>query len=76
MVGGPGVVQPGAGDRFHDPLLDPAGSNPDRSFAIYVYDSSDDATMNYDRVLVAPEKDAAGSVADLARERGREYRSR
>ena len=36
------------------------------SFAVYVYDSTDDATMNYDRVLVAPEKDAAGSLADLA----------
>jgi len=46
--------------------LDPAGPNPDRSLAVYVYDSTDDATMNYDRVLVAPEKDAAGSLADLA----------
>ena len=46
--------------------LDPTGPNPDRSFAVYVYDSTDDATTNYDHVLVAPEKDAAGSVADLA----------
>ena len=46
--------------------LDLTGPNPDRSFAVYVYDSTDDATMNYDRVLVAPEKDAAGSLADLA----------
>src|SRR5215211_1924984 len=45
--------------------LDPAGPNPDRRFAIYVYDSTDDATINYDHVLVAPEKDAAGSLADL-----------
>ena len=43
-----------------------AGPNPDRNFAVYIYDSTDDATTNYDRVLVAPEKDAAGSVADLA----------
>ncbi|MCD6034179.1 MAG: Type phosphodiesterase / nucleotide pyrophosphatase, partial [Thermomicrobiales bacterium] len=35
--------------------LDLTGPNPDRSFAVYVYDSTDDATMNYDRVLVAPE---------------------
>ena len=41
--------------------LDPAGPNPDRGFAVYIYDSTDDATLNYDRVLVAPEKDAAGS---------------
>jgi 2',3'-cyclic-nucleotide 2'-phosphodiesterase (5'-nucleotidase family) len=46
--------------------LDPAGPNPDRNFAVYVYDSSDDTTMNYDRVLVSPEKDATGSVAHLA----------
>lgn len=46
--------------------LDAAGVNPDRAFAVYVYDSTDDATENYDRVLVAPEKDAAASVADLA----------
>ena len=46
--------------------LDPTGPNPDRSFAVYVYDSTDDATTNYDRVLVAPEKDAADSLADLA----------
>ena len=42
------------------PSLDPAGPNPDRTYQVYVYDSSDDATTNYDRVLVAPEKDAAG----------------
>ncbi len=46
--------------------LDPEGANPDRSFAVYIYDSTDDATENYDRVLVAPEKDAAAAVADLA----------
>jgi 2',3'-cyclic-nucleotide 2'-phosphodiesterase (5'-nucleotidase family) len=45
--------------------LDPAGVNPDRSFGVYVYDSSDDATTNYDRVLVAETKDAAEPVADL-----------
>src|SRR5215207_4601595 len=45
--------------------LDAAGPNPDREFALYIYDSTDDATENYDRVLVAPDKDAA-AVADLA----------
>ncbi len=45
--------------------LDAAGVNPDREFGIYIYDSTDDATENYDRVLVAPEKDASASVADL-----------
>ncbi|MBW3633456.1 MAG: 5'-nucleotidase C-terminal domain-containing protein, partial [Chloroflexi bacterium] len=46
--------------------LDPAGPNPDRAFEVYIYDSTDDAATNYDRVLVSPEKDAAASVADLA----------
>jgi len=46
--------------------LDPAGPNPDRSFGVYIYDSTDDDTENYDRVLVAPEKDAAAAAADLA----------
>jgi 2',3'-cyclic-nucleotide 2'-phosphodiesterase (5'-nucleotidase family) len=45
--------------------LDPSGPNPDRTFAVYLYDSSDDATENYDRMLVAPEKDATAAVADL-----------
>jgi hypothetical protein len=31
--------------------LDPGGPNPDRDFAVYIYDSTDDATVNYDRVL-------------------------
>ena len=46
--------------------LDAAGVNPDRDYGVYIYDSTDDATENYDRVLVAPEKDGAASVADLA----------
>lgn len=32
----------------------------------YIYDSTDDGTVNYDRVLFAPQKDAAAAVADLA----------
>ena len=47
------------------PSLDPEGPNPDRAFAIYIYDSTDDGATNYDRVLVSAEKDAASSVADL-----------
>ena len=46
--------------------LDSEGPNPDRDFAVYIYDSTDDTAENYDRVLVSPEKDAAASVADLA----------
>ncbi|MBA3449688.1 MAG: alkaline phosphatase family protein, partial [Chloroflexia bacterium] len=45
--------------------LDAEGANPDREFAVYIYDSTDDATENYDHVLVAPEKDAAAAIADL-----------
>ena len=45
--------------------LDAAGANPDRAFDVYVYDSSDDATVNYDRVLVASGKDAADPAVDL-----------
>lgn len=33
----------------------------------YIYDSSDDGMMNYDRVLFAPTKDGAAAVADLAK---------
>ncbi len=46
--------------------LDAAGANPDRDFDLYIYDSTDDATENYDRVLVALGKDGAASIADLA----------
>jgi 2',3'-cyclic-nucleotide 2'-phosphodiesterase (5'-nucleotidase family) len=64
-VGAPESFSPARETEFTIRSLDPAGPNPDRSFAVYVYDSTDDATTNYDRVLVAPEKDAAGSRADL-----------
>ncbi|MDQ3226568.1 MAG: alkaline phosphatase family protein, partial [Chloroflexota bacterium] len=46
--------------------LDASGPNPDRDFAIYVYDSTDDAAENYDRVLVATEKNGAALVVDMA----------
>jgi 2',3'-cyclic-nucleotide 2'-phosphodiesterase (5'-nucleotidase family) len=35
----------------------------------YIYDSTDDGMTNYDRVLLAPGKDGAAAVADLARGR-------
>jgi 2',3'-cyclic-nucleotide 2'-phosphodiesterase (5'-nucleotidase family)/predicted AlkP superfamily phosphohydrolase/phosphomutase len=43
--------------------------NPDRVYDLYIYDSTDDATTNYDRVLVVPTtagKDGGASVGDLA----------
>jgi 2',3'-cyclic-nucleotide 2'-phosphodiesterase (5'-nucleotidase family) len=67
-VQAPASFSPAQETEFTVRSLDPAGPNPNRSFAVYVYDSTDDATTNYDRVLVAPEKDAAGSLADLAPE--------
>ena len=33
----------------------------------YIYDSTDDGTVNYDRVLFARDKDGASMVADLRR---------
>ncbi|MGH2616242.1 MAG: alkaline phosphatase family protein, partial [Thermomicrobiales bacterium] len=62
----PESFSPAQATAFTIRSLDPAGTNPDRSFAVYIYDSTDDAAENYDRVLVAPEKDAAASVADVA----------
>ena len=43
--------------------------NPDRVYDLFIYDSTDDATTNYDRVLVVPTtggKDGGASVADLS----------
>ena len=62
----PDSFSPAQETAFTIRSLDPTGPNPDRRFAVYVYDSTDDATTNYDRVLVAPEKDAARSLANLA----------
>ncbi len=47
----------------------PSTDNFDRVFDLYIYDSSDDATTNYDHVLVVPSeagKDGGAQVADLA----------
>lgn len=56
----------------------PVESNVDRAYDLYIYDSTDDSAVNYDRVAVVPaaaetagspvaaSKDASGSVADLA----------
>lgn len=46
----------------------PAGENSSYVFDIYVYDSTDDQTTNYDRALIAPEaahKDAGKLAADV-----------
>jgi 2',3'-cyclic-nucleotide 2'-phosphodiesterase (5'-nucleotidase family)/predicted AlkP superfamily phosphohydrolase/phosphomutase len=46
----------------------PASDNVDRFYDLFVYDSTDDATMNYDHVLVVPStagKDGTAAVADL-----------
>ncbi|MDR5695201.1 MAG: alkaline phosphatase family protein [Armatimonadota bacterium] len=39
--------------------------NPTRSYHLYIYDSTDDGAVNYDRVLVAPEKDGNSAVVIL-----------
>jgi 2',3'-cyclic-nucleotide 2'-phosphodiesterase (5'-nucleotidase family)/predicted AlkP superfamily phosphohydrolase/phosphomutase len=47
----------------------PASDNVDRFFDLYIYDSTDDATTNYDHVLAIPAtagKNGAQAVADLA----------
>jgi 2',3'-cyclic-nucleotide 2'-phosphodiesterase (5'-nucleotidase family) len=64
-VGAPESFSPAQETAFTIASLDPTGSNPDRSFDVLIYDSSDDAATNYDRVLVAPEKDGATAFADL-----------
>jgi len=46
----------------------PAADNVDRFFDLYIYDSTNDSTTNYDRVLVVPStagKDGNAKVADL-----------
>ena len=46
----------------------PAADNVDRFYDLYVYDSTDDATTNYDKVLAVPAtaaKDGSASVANL-----------
>jgi len=47
----------------------PASHNFDRFYDLYIYDSTNDATTNYDRVLVVPStagKVGSAAVADLA----------
>jgi 2',3'-cyclic-nucleotide 2'-phosphodiesterase (5'-nucleotidase family) len=46
----------------------PGTDNVDRTYDLYIYDSTNDGTTNYDRVLVAPStagKDGAQKAADL-----------
>ena len=47
----------------------PSSDNVDRFYDLYIYDSSNDSTTNYDGVLVVPStagKNAVSAVADLA----------
>jgi 2',3'-cyclic-nucleotide 2'-phosphodiesterase (5'-nucleotidase family)/predicted AlkP superfamily phosphohydrolase/phosphomutase len=47
----------------------PATDNVDRFYDLYIYDTTNDAATNYDRVLVVPStanKDGGAQVADLA----------
>ncbi|MGH8928650.1 MAG: alkaline phosphatase family protein, partial [Acidimicrobiia bacterium] len=47
----------------------PAADNFDRFYDLYIYDSTDDATTNYDAVLVVPSTaamDGTAAVADLS----------
>ena len=47
----------------------PAGDNVDRFYDLYIYDSTNDSTTNYDHVLVVPAeagRDGSEAVADLA----------
>ena len=47
----------------------PSSVNVDRFYDLYIYDSTDDAATNYDRVLVVPStagKDGSADVADLS----------
>ncbi|MGH3838422.1 MAG: alkaline phosphatase family protein, partial [Pseudonocardiaceae bacterium] len=46
-----------------------AAANPTRVYDLYIYDSTNDGTTNYDHVLVVPAtagKDGSAAVADLA----------
>lgn len=42
--------------------------NPHRTFYVYIYDATDDATINYDHVTVATAKDGATAVAVMMEE--------
>src|SRR5215213_1129039 len=44
----------------------PVETNVDRSYDLYVYDSTDDQTTNYDRVLVIAEATADGNASPAA----------
>ena len=50
--------------EMHMAVLD--GGVDKYGLAAYIYDSTDDGTVNYDRVLFAKTKDGASKVADLA----------
>jgi 2',3'-cyclic-nucleotide 2'-phosphodiesterase (5'-nucleotidase family) len=60
----PESFSPAQESEFTIDSLD-AAFNPDRTYQLLVYDTTDDATENYDRVLIAPDKDAAARIAEL-----------
>jgi 2',3'-cyclic-nucleotide 2'-phosphodiesterase (5'-nucleotidase family) len=63
--GAPESYSPAQETSFTIPSLDPAGVNPDRTFAVYIADTTDDATTNYDQIMLATEKQSASEVARL-----------
>ena len=65
----PASFSPAQEQRLEQPsTVFPAESNPDRAYDLYIYDSSDDGAVNYDRLLVVPASAATGSelVAPVA----------
>jgi len=65
-VGAPDSFSPAQQTRFTMPGL---SGNASYTFDVYVYDSTDDQTVNYDRVRIVPDaagKDASQVVADTS----------
>lgn len=61
-IDAPESFSPAQETAFTIRSLDATGPNPDRTIEVYIYDSTDDGAVNYDRILVAPDKNAAGGV--------------
>ena len=56
----------GVPGSFSPPRETAFAVNSQQAYQVYVYDSTDDAVVNYDRVLISPSRDAAAKVAELA----------
>jgi 2',3'-cyclic-nucleotide 2'-phosphodiesterase (5'-nucleotidase family) len=65
-TGAPESYSPAQETTLTIPSLDAAGPNPDRTYAVYIYDSTDDGTTNYDQLLVAADKTAAADGTQLS----------